>query len=168
MSKKFLNYDHTTTIADQRKCFDDYFHYLEEMRDSFPQNALAFASAKWHWDGADPRCPHDAWLEKVEIREIETEPGSSKRDLIIEARFLGAYHDGYFTLTYHDVKYYSLDKVQAEFSYNRGNGNGDWLLDEVYLDEKGLVFHDIEFANNCRWTIHCRDLEHTWTPSPAE
>lgn len=162
MSKRFLNYDSSISPEDHRQCFEEYFAYLKEMKTRFPINAFDFASADWHWDASDPRCPHDAWLERLEIREVEIEKGSSKRDLVIEARFLGAYHDGYFTLKYHDVKKYNLDKASLEFPPNMGSGQGDWLIDEVYLDDDGLVIHDIEFANNGRWTIHCGDVEYTW------
>ncbi len=166
MSKKFLTYDSSTSLAEQRRCFDVYWNYLDRMKDVFPPRAFEFATAAWHWNGEDPRCPHDAWLEKLEITEESIEPAGSKRNLLIKAKFLGAYHDGIFTITYHDVREYVLSNEPLKYPVNPGNGHGDWLLDEVYLDDDDLVVHDIEFANNARWTIYCGELEHEWFPFP--
>lgn len=163
MSKKFLIYDSSYSPDEIRKCFEEYSKYLDRMKNVFPPRALEFATAAWHWNGEDPRCPHDAWLEKLEITEESIEPAGSKRNLLIKAKFLGAYHDGIFTITYHDVRKYVLNNERLKYSVNLGNGHGDWLLDEVYLDDDNLVVHDIEFANNAQWKVYCGDLEYEWS-----
>jgi len=164
MSKKFLTYDSSNSPSEIRQCLDEYLEYLGRMKGEFPSHALEFAAAAWHWDGSDPRCPHDAWLESFEMKEESIEPAGSKRNLLVKAKFLGAYHDGTFTITYHGVQKYILNKEPLEFPVNMGSGHGDWQLDEVYLDDDNVVVHDIEFSNNGRWTIYCGDIEYEWFP----
>ena len=104
MKRKFLDYNASDTAEEIRKCFHNYAEYLTSVRDRFPANALQFALAEWHYNTEDPRCPHDAWLEILEITETSAEKGSSKRSMNIRASFLGAYHDGTITISYTNVQ----------------------------------------------------------------
>lgn len=164
---KFLKYDASNTPEEIKDCFAKYAIYREQMRHSFPEKAFAFANADWHYKSDDPRCPHDAWLEVFSIEESSVSEGGSKRNMNIAARFLGAYHDGTFTLTYTDVRKYTLEKSRMSPEWNIGNAHGDWLYDEIYLAENDLVVHEIEFANNAHWTIHCKEIEYVWNPDPS-
>jgi hypothetical protein len=44
-----------------------YQEYLKSVSDKFPPGALAFATASWHYDVKDCRCPHDAWIESLTV-----------------------------------------------------------------------------------------------------
>lgn len=162
---KFLNYSSTSSLDEIKACWNSYSEYLDRIDHLLPPKTRQFARAEWRLDWSDPRAPHDAWLEEFKIGETSETPGSSKRDIFIEARFLGAHHDGVFTLSYQDVRKYSLEK-EPLFEGKLGNGHGDWLLDEVRYDNDDLVVHEIVFSNNARWTISCKDIEYNWIPAP--
>ena len=137
-----------------------YLRYVEEHRQHFPAGARDFVAQNWRYDRTDHRCPHDAWLENLAIREVSTGERKEWRTVEIAAVFLGAYHDGTFELTYEGVTNYALG-----FSRQRvGLGHGDWIVDELTLDESGAVVHEIQFAEGV-WTIVCADIRHRWQPS---
>jgi hypothetical protein len=171
--RKFLSYKTSDSPSAVKQCFDDYKKYLFSMRERFPENAFSFAQADWHYNPEDSRCPHDAWLEAMEIIEEKTSESSSKRNTNIKIKLLGAYHNGIITIFYKQVKYYCLGKFPYKDNDDFGlkkavNFHGDWLVDEIYLSEESLVIHDIEFANKVRWIIHCEDIEYNWNPFEGE
>src|SRR5688500_18016295 len=63
-----------------------YQRRLQKIKKSLPPSAAEFALAEWHYDPSDPRCPHDAWLEHVTIREPSSGERSEIRGLEIEIR----------------------------------------------------------------------------------
>lgn len=161
--RKFLDFSASATREEISRCFATYRDYLESMRARLPSGAYSFAQAEWHYDVDDSRCPHDAWLEALEIYEERIPDNTSQRHTRIKMQLLGAYHDGYITLHHQDVSYYSLSKgPDPNPGTEAFNFHGDWLIDEVYLSDEGLVVHDIEFANSARWVIHCKDIEYVW------
>ena len=164
MDRRFLNFSSSSTPQEIKKCFESYADYLQENLHRFPAHAFRFASAEWHYDSGDPRCPHDSWLESLQILETGSETGDSRRSINITATFLGAYHDGTFTVTYTNVEDYRLDKLRVGNARNIGDGHGDWLIDEILVTDDGFVVHDIEFDNDNRWTICCEDIEYKWIP----
>lgn len=143
----------------------EYQSYLDAIRDRLPRGVWKFAKAAWHYDFADHRCPHDAWVDSLVIREVMTENRRVQPALHIDVRLLGAYHDGHLHLGYINVWRYSLDGPGTDPELHRhGTGHGDWLFDEIRLSERGHVLHEIEFGSGSRWIIECDDLRYDWVP----
>ena len=145
--------------------FEAYMSYLRENKARIPRSAYEFATAQWHWDSQDFRCPHASWVEELAIREPEAEETRHDRKLEIHLRLLGTYHNGYLEIHYVDVHSYALNSSAAR-SHPRhaGQGHGDWMVDEVRLSHEGLVTHEIEFAGGARWLIECADIKYEWKP----
>lgn len=164
MKRRFLSFSSSTEPEEIQKGFDDYAKYLASVADRFPANALAFARAEWHYQTSDPRCPHDAWLETLEVAEKSLQPGGSQRIITITATFLGAYHDGTFTLSYSNVSHYRFDKPSnASHKFLSGlKGHSDWLIDEMSLTDDGHVLHEIDFGSLATWSVCCEDVSYSW------
>lgn len=137
--------------------FKRYAAYLDSVKDAFPPSAFALASSEWYFDPNDHRCPHDAWLEELTIRESSTVKNNEGGTLSITATLLGAYHDGIIRLSYPEVYSYSFQK-QSEKTPCR-----DWLYDEFRLSEKGHLLHEIQWAAG-HWLIESSDILFTWHP----
>jgi len=133
--------------------FAAYSAYLESIRNALPQSAYEFATAPWHYDARDHRCPHDSWVESLTVSEPSTGSRHENRHLKVAVRLLGAYHDGSLTLSYSEVRSYSF--IGAAHVALR-TGHGDWLVDEVRWSERGLVLHEILFAGGSRWASDIR------------
>ncbi len=138
-----------------------YYAYLESIRDRLPPVAYAFAIADWHYDVSDPRCLHDAWVDRVTLATVpslRTFKRQSKQHHRTElrVRLLGAYHDGLIELRYVNVQ----ECVLSE--------DGEWLYDEIRLSEDGRVIYEISFASRKRWLITCENIEYTWKPFAAK
>jgi hypothetical protein len=143
--------------------FRRYRAYLDSMKASFPPSAHALAASDWYFDSADHRCPHDAWLEKLEVHEPSSGDRREMRALAITARLLGAYHDGQIELHYPRVLNYTLAAPSGD------RGHGDWLYDELRVSGRGTLIHEIEWsglpgAAGGRWLIEASDLEFRWIP----
>jgi len=160
---RFLNNKDSATPQEISMCFDAYARHLDEKKGVFPQNAFEFASSTWHYDPTNSKCPHDAWLRKLEIVEKGVPRHSDNRTLNIRIVLLGAYHDGFITLKYSNVHSYSLEKPKFRTSVrSEGPSHGDWLFDEISLNDEALVCHEIEFANASPWIIVCEDIQYSW------
>lgn len=129
--------------------------YLASIAERLPPSARAFALAEWHYDFEDPRCPHDAWVEQVEVLETGTGYRGEVRSLDLRVRLLGAYHDGHIELTYRAVHHYRIGSQRPD--------HGDWLYDEIRLSPEGRVLHEIEFVGDT-WEIECQDVAYEWKP----
>jgi hypothetical protein len=139
--------------------FRAYTAYLESVRHALPESAYEFATADWHYDHTDHRCPHDSWLEALTISEPALGSRREMRHVEIVARLLGAFHDGTLELSYPGVCSYSLSGASG----SSGNaGHGDWLTDEIRLSEKNMVHHEIVFSNGSRWLIESKDIHFRW------
>lgn len=139
--------------------YETYYTYLESIKDSIPKSAYLFATASWHYNHEDPRCPHDSWVETVTVRELSSGERQQIRSTQIFIRLLGAFHNGYIELTYEHVHSYSINQLFTNPPY----GHGDWLIDEVRLSQDGLVLHEIWFEQG-KWLIECRDIVYQWKP----
>jgi hypothetical protein len=144
-----------------REQWKSYGHYLDRIKNKLRPHTRDFALAEWHYDHNDPRCPHDAWLESVLVREIPSPDNIASRVTEIVARLLGAYHDGYIELTYHDVLSFTFDLPYRRHEHGQ---HGDWLVDEVRFSEHGRIIHEIEWADGGHWIIECNDIEYKWLP----
>ena len=157
-----------------------YNEYLQSIKDRLPPATFEFASAPWHYDASDHRCPHDAWVEEISIRELAPEDNPHDRRIDIYVRLLGAYHDGHIELLYRQVRTYSIGKsfpvgvmainsagghtsMDSFFQDLVNQGHNDWLVDEIRLSEQGLVLHEIKFLLG-HWIIECNELTYEWKP----
>lgn len=153
LTRDLAGIDH---IAFKRK-FDEYFSYLKSVKEKLPQEVFDFAMASWHYDFSDHRCPHDSWVEYLNIIELSSGERRRNREIEIKVRLLGAYHDGYLDLIYKGVQTYALAKKD-------GTWHGDWHRDEIRLSEEGLVLHEVDFIGGDHWIIVCRNIEYKWIP----
>jgi hypothetical protein len=150
---------------ERERRFAAYRQYLQSIREQLPPAAFAFATADWHYNFADPRCPHDAWLETLTITEPATGARQERRRIDIHAHLLGAYHDGHIALAYRNVRSYTL----AQPAPTAGppfpeTGHGDWRDDEIRLSPRGLVLHEVVFSGGGQWLIECEDVLYEWRP----
>lgn len=146
-----------------KKCFNEYFQYLESIKDKLPKNVVDFAMAPWHYDPSDYKCPHDAWVESLKIAEVSFGERRRNRNIEIHLQLLGAYHDGFIDLIYKGVKGYTLTLPEEDNS-GLNTWHGDWMSDEIRLTEDGNVIHEVEFQVDGRWKIFFTDIEYKWTP----
>ena len=123
--------------------------YNASILDRLPPGAKDFVSAAWHYDGGDPRCPHDSWISAIQIQPS----GSGNRSRDIRLVLLGAFHDRFISFTYMDVTDFSIQGQILE----RSGRMLDWLYDEVHLCDSGSVEHLIEFEQ-CVMRIECADF----------
>lgn len=123
-----------------------------------------FSSEPWYSDPREHRCPHDAWLEALEISEPAAGARKEKRETIITLKLLGAYHDGWITFLYLGVKSHSITCYQCD------QGAGDWLRDEFSVSDSGLIAHRITWSTpagtTSQWMIEAREVSYNWTPIP--
>jgi hypothetical protein len=142
-----------------------YQSRLQKIKKSMSPSVQEYALADWHYNTLDPRCPHDAWLENIIIREPASGERSEIRTLEIEMRLLGAYHDGYIEFLYKEVESYCFDQPHRRGRWETvPKGHGDWVIDEVDLSNHGYILHEIEWRDGGRWSIECRDFEFKWIP----
>lgn len=165
-----LNYNSYSSPSEVRHVFEEYRQYLNSVKSLMPPGAYEFATAEWHYDPSDHRCPHDSWLESLTIEERELPSCGPLRGLTISVVLLGAYHDGQIEIMYSDVTSYQLSNIVAAGSsqddkHIHHGSPGDWLIDEIRMsDEGGTVVHHVEFRNDAKWIIRSSDISVTWTP----
>jgi hypothetical protein len=149
--------------SDFRKNWEAYQEYLHDVQARMPAAARDFALSEWHYDPQDHRCPHDAWLETVTVREPAQGERQQHRKIDIQIVLLGAYHDGKIELRYPEVASYYIARGFDSSSRGKKIGHGDWLTDEVRLSDTGGIIHEIEFERGI-WIIEARDIEYYWKP----
>lgn len=150
---------------------DRYCAYLESVRHGLPAEVFELASPSWRFDFTDHRCLHDSWVEKVSIDERSSQRSTERRSVEITIRLLGAFHDGYTTLRYEGVTAYQIFLNRMP---NDGRpaapvaGHGDWMVDELRLDDAGAVVHEILLSNADTWQITCEMVRYSTTiPGPS-
>lgn len=153
-------------IEQKKQAWKKYRQYLDSIRDKLPKTTADFALADWHYNSDDHKCPHDSWVESINISEPLINETKSERRIDISVRLLGAFHDGNIQLDYKNVTSYKLEAPNdAEYKkYRERSGHGDWLIDEVRLTESGNVFHEVIFRWGAQWSIECEELEYRWCP----
>lgn len=152
------------SFAETARALSDYRVYLNSVRTKLPARVFEFATADWHYNFEDHRCPHDSWVESLSIMERSSGARAERRWIDIEVKLLGAYHDGHIYLAYEGVQSYSLTTPSDFVMPPLGVGHGDWLIDEVRLADSGLVVHEVAFSRGSRWSIECKDLLYHWKP----
>lgn len=142
-----------------QKALAEYKTYLQSIRKNLALSAYEFASADWHYDFVDHRCPHDSWLEALTISEPASGLREEERHVEVAARLLGAFHDGHIELSYRNVRSYSLS---GAFGGSKNAGHRDWLIDEVRLSQANFVEHEVLFRDGSRWLIESEDIHFRW------
>jgi hypothetical protein len=149
--------------------FERYYAYLASIRDQLPKEAYKYAVAPWHYNFGldDPRCPHDAWVDVITLKEVAQGRDQATRELEMSVRLLNAQHTGYITFNYTGVARYSFqmwDVTTTPLPQTSNRGHHDWLIDEIRLSESGLVVHEVVFALGSHWLIECKSLSYDWMP----
>ena len=83
--------------------------------------------------------------------------------MMAKMRLLGAYHDGWIELHYHDVSRYRLDLHRSKSGIGRG-GHRDWRYDEFRIDDDGHLIHEIQWYgrdDRATWQVHADDVAFT-------
>ncbi|GKS87636.1 hypothetical protein AVMA1855_25810 [Acidovorax sp. SUPP1855] len=119
-----------------------YEKYLENYKDKFPVKAYAFASADWHYDHRDEKCPHDAKIISITAREF-LKNDSPEVGLTIELE--GSY-GGRTEIFYYGVQSYLVRKRKTNWPLGDST-HGEWLIDEVTVGEDGLLNHEIALSD---------------------
>jgi hypothetical protein len=148
--------------ADILRAFSRYERHLKANRERFPQSAYALATSKWYFDSSNHQCPHDAWLQSVLIREPASGKRRENRHTAIITRLLGAYHDGFIEFHYPQVYSYQLTGSFVD------GGHRDWRYDELRVDRKGRLVHEIEWRGTATWLIIASDVRYRWIASKAQ
>jgi len=139
--------------------FDRYCRYVEESKDLFPPGAYELASSAWYFNFTDHRCPHDGWLENVQIIESGNGERGEIRTTEIRLRLRGAYHDGYIELCYPGTVRYMISNTCYKTEPR------DWRYDEFRVSPKGHVIHEIEWVGpkgTPNWIIEATDVRYRW------
>ncbi len=129
----------------------------------FAQRQLPdFATAPWYSDPSDHRCPHDAWLESLQITEPGLGERREQRKTAVTLKLLGPYHDGHILFHYAGVTAHQLSSESC------GRGIGDWLHDEFAVSESGLLTHRITWclgpSQKSHWLIEAENVRYEWVP----
>jgi hypothetical protein len=126
------------------------------------QQLPEFVTSEWYPDPSDHRCPHDAWLETMEIRELAEGERGEIRTTTIAIRLLGAYHDGHIVFRYSGVTRYSLASDDSR------RGMGDWLEDRFSISADGNLRHDITWcfgpSTKSAWFVEAEGVSYEWIP----
>ena len=154
--KFFADAGRVTEVSELLERTTAYREYVQSVKERLPRSAFEFATAAWHYDYSDHRCPHDSWVESLTIDEPARGGRLQDRSLRISTRLLGAFHDGYLLLGYADVQMYSLEGPKTRA------GHGDWLVDEIRLSENGFILHEVLLNNDNRWLIEAKDISCDW------
>jgi hypothetical protein len=124
-----------------------------------------FATEAWYRSPNDHRCPHDAWLDAVEVRELAEGARHERRKTAIEIRLFGAYHDGHIVFRYSGVTRYAIDSTAC------AGGVGDWIRDEFSTSADGLLEHRISWCRGAdlkaEWFIKADEVTYEWIPNEA-
>lgn len=163
---QFIKKDKSGTWQMQR-----YFEYLDKIGNKLPQNARNFAFFEGHYDITHPQCPHDSWVEFVNVHEISQGKRNEIRHIEINAKFLDARHEGFFEITYKNVQSYNMSLASSvkavPYDYAPAKiGHGDWIVDEITINPSGHVLHEIEFSDSAVWKILCNDIVYKWWSAP--
>jgi hypothetical protein len=149
---------HILTAQREKDCdkaFIKYKEYLIESKNRFPKKAYKLATSDWYFNFDDRRCPHDSWLEEINIFEPAKGDRNEKRVTSIRVKLLGAYHDRYIEMFYPKVYSYKLIMRECKESHC------DWIYDEFRLSTAGNIIHEIEWAgieDRERWIIEASDV----------
>ena len=137
-----------------------YLEYLKKIETDLPRETYEFAAAPWHYDFRDPKCPHDSWIDSINIKETDMD---GTRVATLHILSIGAYTNGRFLIEYQDLKRYTLNFDCNNIIAN-SSPHGDWLIDEISLSEEKEVVHEIQFQFGSILIV-CARVKYEWTAS---
>lgn len=142
--------------------FDEYFKYIESIKNNIPSHLYSFASDSKYYGLNSRESLHDAWLNNLNIVEPAKGERKESRAIEIEANFLGSYHDRTIKLQYKEVLAFEL-KTPEEFSAPPSFeiGHGDLLYHELTLEGKETLVHEMEFSRGSVFIIKCKNIIHS-------
>jgi hypothetical protein len=129
-----------------------YQSHLDSISKLLPSATRNYAFAEWHYNHLDHRAPHDSWLEKITTSEV-FKNNNSLIPSSLTLTLLGAYHDLRIEISYDDVHAYRVNRTHKSI--------GDWLYDEITINQSGRVVHEIEFENG-EVVVECADMVYQW------
>lgn len=138
--------------------FDQYFNYIESVKESLPLRVYGFAS---NWDMYSLESPsslHDSWMESFYIKEDGKGNRKQVRECTAKLALLGAFHDRRIILEYSEVQSYTVHSIELT---NGFRGHADLALHELRAGDDGSVEHEIRFSNGGYIQIVFGDLVHT-------
>src|SRR5215471_25444 len=135
-----------------------YKQDVEQLAGRLPAKAREFALAPWHCNPEDHRCLHDSWIERIDIEEIASGSRHEHRTVEISIRFLGAYHDRYFTLRFPLVRRYSVERPLRWDKRQQIVGHGDVLDDAISIGEESYLIYSLHLEFG-RIEIEAKDIE---------
>ena len=142
--------------------FDRYRAYVESIKSRLPAHVYAFASNPSYFNLDSHSSLHDAWLEKLKVREIATGERDQVRQLEIHLCLFGPYHDRWIHLNYVGVAQYSFvtppKYVEPRYKHT---AHGDLLTHEIRLGQNGLFIHELLFERGSTLLIECADIRHS-------
>jgi hypothetical protein len=145
--------------ADQVRRFEAYKAYAASIRDRLPRRTFP-AYGPWYVNGDEPRGPHDATIDHVEIREPRRGREKHLRSIEINVRLLHYTGEAFMHLSFRRVRHYALSVTPHRHDPNgvTRSGQGDWLVYELRLSEAGRPICEVELANGGHWVIECDDI----------
>ena len=140
-----------------------YQAYLRSISNYLPDLTKQFALSEWYWDRSNfDRCPHDAWLESIEVCEPFSGDRKRERTIRIKLRLLASSHRGHILFEYEDVVGYQVGVPFLQMAQN--TKHGDWLADEITLASNNQLVHEILFSSGAAWKIQCGSISYTYVP----
>ena len=140
----------------------EYLTYIETVKNRFSDKAYSFITEPWHYDSYFHQCPHDSWLEKLEITENYPKEDISERNTDIMIIFFGAYHDSILTIKYKNVVGYEKNlNTLPQPMLNKGafSNHGDFLYDQLIINEDNFLEHTIALSMG-KFFIKCKDIDY--------
>ena len=134
--------------------FDEYFAYLESVKERLPLEVYAFASAWAHYSLDNPSSLHDAWVDAFTVRELAEGERSEVRTTEAVLRLLAPYHDRAQVLRYRGVTSYTMTSPSV------GSGHGDLIVHEVTLVGERRVQHELLFDTGSTLTVECESFSY--------
>lgn len=131
----------------------------EQMNTEIVDNALDLVRNKWYSDRTDARCPHDSWVDKIEIAEVFSGGLDQVRSITIKICLLNAFHNGSIIFIYENVLSYSLTTLRLSQRGNRAHG--DWMEDRVdVIMEPRSLLHQISLSSGANICIVCASIRY--------
>jgi hypothetical protein len=129
--------------------FDQYFQYLDKVRDELGDHLYAFAADPNRYYLNSAGTLHDAWLSSLQV-EFNALAKPAVTDL--EVKLLGPFHDRTFVLHYKNVKHF-------DFNWAAFPSAVDLLTHELYVEGESRI-HEYQFDHGVKVMIECESI--TW------
>lgn len=127
--------------------FDEYFSYLDAVKESFSDELYEFVADWERYDLNSRKSLHDSRIVSMEFKYNEAEDGGYTLNLILNLR--SVYRDRVHQLQYENVESYFLDD-----SFGKSPRPGDLLLHEFRVSD-GMIEHELHFSNQSKIRIKC-------------